>query len=103
MTTMEAAAKVGQPIKEPVGLSNTQKRRKTRIEKAPIEKGEPLDKETADKLGAAYRDRGWNQERLGKQFKLSQGQISKVLNRSKSVTPELAARIKTFLDSPIED
>ncbi|CAK0767257.1 hypothetical protein CCP4SC76_4720007 [Gammaproteobacteria bacterium] len=99
MTTMEAAAKAGQPIKEPVGLSKT--KRKTRIEQTPIETGEPLDKETADKLGAAYRDRGWNQERLGKQFKLSQGQMSKVLNRSKSVTPELATRIKAFLDSPL--
>jgi len=69
----------------------------------PLEPGQNLDGETIAAIRKKTAEANLSITTLARELKVAQGTLSNVLNRKYAPSPELAARIKTFLDSPIED
>lgn len=105
LTTPEAAALMAQlPQQTPIPAPE----RKRRIRglgkvKKPLVRGQYLDAATVTAIYNGYKARNWTQATLAKELKVARPTLSNVLNGREAPSPELAARIRAFLDSPIGD
>ncbi len=71
--------------------------------KKPLVRGQYLDAATVATIYNGYKARNWTQATLAKELKVARPTLSNVLNGREAPSPELAARIRAFLDSPIGD
>jgi DNA-binding XRE family transcriptional regulator len=60
-----------------------------------------FDQTTINAIYAAYRGRNWTQMTFAKELGIARSTLSNVLNRREAPSPELAAKIRAILDSPI--
>lgn len=107
LITPEAAAKLERvieppPARLPPRLEKKRRNRGTGKPRRNLEPGQFLDAATVAAIYAAYRARNWNQGTMAKELKVARPTLSNVLNRREAPSCDLAARIRAFLDSPME-
>ncbi len=104
LTTPEAAAFLGRDIPDPVAQLPARLERKQRARKpAKVQvPGEKLDTATADRLRALIAQRFPNQTKAAQHFGCSQAALSRALNRITAPAPQLAEKLKAFVDCPPE-
>lgn len=106
ITTPEAAAlaamvKAG-TAKLPERLEKKRRNRGTGKPKRALEGKQYLSGEDIAAIYAAYKARNWSQATLAKHVKCARPTLSNILNKREAPSAELAARIRAFLDSPID-
>lgn len=99
LTTPEAVAFLGQTVPEPTVKLPARLEKKPRARKLEPVPNERLDETTAANLRAAIAQRFPNQRKAAEHFGCSQSALSRAISRITVPSPELAKKIKAFLDS----
>lgn len=102
LTSPEAATFLGRDVSEPVKLPARLERKRQARKAVKVQPGERLDDATAARLRARIAQRFPNQRAAAEYFGCSQSALSRAANGINAPKPELAAKLKTFLDSPEE-
>lgn len=98
LTTPEAAAFLGQDKPEP--KAKLPPRLEKKLQRKPDKRpGERLDEVTANRIRAAIAQRFVTQEQAAAFLGCTQSGLSRVLNRNRTPSAELAAKFKALLDS----
>ncbi len=98
LTTPEAAAFLGQDKPEP--KAKLPPRLEKKLQRKPDKRpGERLDEVTANRIRTAIAQKFPNQEQAAAFLGCTQSGLSRVLNRNRAPSVELAAKLKALLDS----